>query len=184
MLAKELKERVKTPVALMTYYNPIMRLGEDEFARQSAKAEVDALIVPDLPVDEADSLRRVTKEHDLDLVFLATPPTPDRRLETIARQCSGFLYLVSRYGTTGAGKDLGGGLGELVGRVKRIAGAVSPGLPVAVGFGISSVEQVREVIAAGADGAVVGSALVERVAGGEVAARLEARARSLRRGLS
>jgi len=182
-LARELKSRVQVPVALMTYYNPIIRMGEEEFVRQAAKAGVDGLIVPDLPVDEASSLRASTKNHDLDLIFLATPPTPDDRLAEIARDCSGFLYLVSRYGTTGAKGEVAEGLPSLVKRVKRVTERTSPGLPVAVGFGISTAGQVAEVIGAGADGAIVGSALVEMVQRGESAAAVEQRVAQLRRGL-
>jgi tryptophan synthase alpha chain len=182
-LARDLKARVKVPVALMTYYNPMLRMGEEEFVRQASKAEVEALIVPDLPVDEARSLRATTRNHNLDLVFLATPPTPDSRLAEIARECSGFLYLVSRYGTTGSKGELAEGLPALVKRVKRVAGGASPGLPVAVGFGISTAEHVRDVVKAGADGAIVGSTFVEMVRNGVPAKAVEESAARLRRGL-
>ena len=183
-LARDLKSRVKVPVALMTYYNPIIRMGEEEFVRQAAKAGVDGLIVPDLPVDEAHSLRASTKKHDLDLIFLATPPTPDARLGEIARDCSGFLYLVSRYGTTGTRAGLGEGMPALVKRVKRVAESASPGLPVAVGFGISTAAQVAEVIRTGADGAIVGSVLVDMIAQGARPSEVQKYVTELRKGLS
>ena len=182
-LARELKSRVKVPVALMTYYNPIVRMGESKFVAAAASAGVDALIVPDLPVDEAASLRKGTKDHDLDLVFLATPPTPDDRLALIAAECSGFLYLVSRYGTTGAANEMAKGLASLIGRVKRVCAEVSPGLPVAVGFGISNATQVRDIVRAGADGAVVGSALVKMVENGIDPKQIQDAVRALRKGL-
>ncbi|HLF05864.1 MAG TPA: tryptophan synthase subunit alpha [Thermoplasmata archaeon] len=183
-LARDLKSRVKVPVALMTYYNPIIRMGEEEFVRQAAKAGVDGLIVPDLPVDEAHSLRASTKKHDLDLIFLATPPTPDARLAEIARDCSGFLYLVSRYGTTGTRGEFGEGLPALVKRVKRVADSISPGLPVAVGFGISTAAQVAEVIRDGADGAIIGSVLVDMIAQGARPSDVQKHVAELRKGLS
>jgi len=133
-------------------------------APPSAAAEcgVDGLIVPDLPPEEAVPLKDAAERAGLGLVFLATPETEGRRIELIVRHTKGFLYLVSRYGTTGERDRLAEGLACLIGRVRERGGRV----PIAVGLGISRPEHVRMVLEAGADGAVVGSRLVREVGKG------------------
>lgn len=166
------------PVVLMTYYNTIFVRGEEAFCRQAADRGVRGLIVPDLPLEEAEGLRGACGLHGLDLILLVTPATGEARARRIAEASRGFLYLVSRYGVTGAREELAPGLGDLVARMK----AAAKGLPLAVGFGISGPAQVREVIAMGADAAVVGSALVELVARGRGPRELAAFVGALRPG--
>ena len=124
---------------------------------------VDGVIVPDLPLEEANTLLGEAGPAGLGTVFLASPATPDERLDRIAAASSGFLYLVSMYGVTGARDKLPDYTLQLVARVKkRTAGKV----PLAVGFGVGRKEQVRDLARAGADAVVVGSAIVDRIAKG------------------
>jgi tryptophan synthase alpha chain len=156
-LCREFGERV--PVLLMVYANVVLSHGgADDFARRAAAAGAAGLIVPDLPHDEADSVRAACAAAGLALVPLVAPTTPEDRLRTIGADAQGFVYAVSLTGTTGERGELPPGLAELVERV-RAATAV----PVAVGFGISTEEQARHVSEL-ADGVIVGSRVV-RAAG-------------------
>ena len=117
------------------------------------------MVVPDLPLEEAERLSPLAAQHGLDLVLLVAPTTPEKRMERIAASSRGFTYLVSVTGVTGERSSLQERVGQLVTSLKRCEAG-----PVAVGFGISGPEQVRQVRAWGADGAIVGSALVKRIA--------------------
>ncbi|MER3602222.1 MAG: tryptophan synthase subunit alpha [Nitrososphaerota archaeon] len=166
-LAKEAKLRHGVPLALMSYYNLLFARGPALFLEEARLAGVDGLIVPDLPLEEAGPLLRAAKRRGLDLILLATPETPKERLLRIARSTSGFLYLVSLRGVTGARPRLSPGVSRLIANVKRYLGN---GPPLAVGFGLSRPEHIGAVLRAGADGAIVGGALVElvaRIASGE-----------------
>lgn len=154
-MVRELRKRTDRPLVLMGYYNPIFRMGEERFVKACVDAGADGLIVPDLPLHESGSLRRICQGR-LDLVQLSTPLTPADRNRELMEATSGFLYLVSRTGVTGNPTDVAGQLGGMIGRAR----AVAPELPLAAGFGISRPEQVRAVRDLGADGAIVGSALV------------------------
>lgn len=162
-LVRALRAETDVPLCLMTYYNVIHKAGVAAWVKDAVSAGVDGVIVPDLPVEEAGTLLGQAAPAGLGTVFLASPATSDERLDAIAAASSGFLYLVSMYGVTGARDRLPDYTLQLVARVKkRTAGKV----PLAVGFGVSSKEQVRDLARAGADAVIVGSALVERVAKG------------------
>ncbi len=175
-IAAAVKRETGAPLVLMGYYNPILRFGEEEFCAAAAECGADGLIVPDLPPEEAVSLGEAAGRHGLGLVFLVTPETRDGRIGLIAAHTKGFLYLVSRYGTTGERDQVSSGLAALIGRVRDRAG----GLPIAVGFGIARPEHVRAVVGAGADGAVVGSRLVRAVEEGAPPEALEGLVRELK----
>ena len=155
-LVRELRKRTAKPLVLMGYYNPIFRRGEERFVNEALEAGADGLIVPDLPLHEGGSLQAICRERGLCLVQLSTPLTPVERQRELMRATEGFLYLVTRTGVTGGGTEVGRQLEEMVRRGRDI----DPNVPMAAGFGISRPEQVKAVRAAGADGAVVGSALV------------------------
>lgn len=147
---------VRLPLSLMTYVNPIMARGIPRFLEEAARAGVDGLIVPDLPLEEAEELRAAADAIGLAWVPLAAPTTPDERLARIAATATGFLYLVSVTGITGARDRLpADGIAHLR-RARRAAG----GVPVAIGFGISRPEHVQE-LASEADGLIIGSALIQ-----------------------
>jgi tryptophan synthase alpha chain len=151
------RARPDTPVLVMGYVNQFLGPpGADNVAAQLAGAGAAGAIVADLTPDEGAPLEEAFDEHGLALVYLVAPTTPTERAATIAQRGGGFLYLVSLTGVTGARQSLPGQLKALVTRVK----ATSP-LPVAVGFGVSRPQHVRAVARAGADGVVVGSALVD-----------------------
>jgi tryptophan synthase alpha chain len=148
-----------TPIVLMGYYNPIYIYGVDRFLADALAAGVDGLIVVDLPPEEDNELCLPALKAGLNFIRLATPTTDDKRLPAVLANTSGFVYYVSITGITGAAAPDHSRVAEAVARIKR-----HTGLPVAVGFGVRAAEQAAQ-IARGADGVVVGSALVERVRG-------------------
>ena len=149
------KEDAETPVVLMGYYNPIYIYGVDKFLVDAESAGVDGLIVVDLPPEEDEELCIPALKAGLNFIRLATPTTDDQRLPAVLNNTSGFVYYVSITGITGAAAPDTGKVMAAVARIKR-----HTKLPVAVGFGVRTAEHAR-AIAAGADGVVVGSALVE-----------------------
>lgn len=153
-VARSVAGTVSMPVVAMTSYSIIYRRGIADFVRAAADSGLSGLVVPDLPLEESGPLDRETRASGLPLTRLVTPTTPPDRAEKIARQSTGFLYCVSVAGVTGERSGLPEALAERVAWLKRVAS-----VPVLVGFGISSAEQVRAV-ADIADGAIVGSAVV------------------------
>ncbi len=145
---------IRAPLVLFSYLNPILAMGERTFAERAAAAGVDGVLVIDLPVEEADPLRATVAAVGIDAIFLLSPTTSARRIQRAAALGRGFLYAISRLGVTGARDTLPEGAPELVSRIRA-----QTRLPVAVGFGLSTPEHVRQV-GAWADAAVVGSALV------------------------
>ncbi len=148
----------ETPVVLMGYYNPIYSWGVEKFCADAAKAGIDALIIVDLPPEEADELLPHCRANGIDFIFLTTPTSDDSRLPTIVGNASGFVYYVSIAGITGTASASATAIGDAVSRIKK-----HTSLPVCVGFGIKTPEQAAEV-ARLADGAVVGSAIVQAAA--------------------
>jgi tryptophan synthase alpha chain len=146
-----------TPIVLMGYYNPIYIYGVDRFLTDAVSAGVDGLIVVDLPAEEDDELCVPALKAGLNFIRLATPTTDDKRLPAVLANTSGFVYYVSITGITGAATPEFGRVAQAVARIKR-----HTDLPIAVGFGVKNAEHAR-AIAQGADGVVVGSALVEAV---------------------
>jgi tryptophan synthase alpha chain len=148
---------VVQPLLLMGYYNPILAYGVSRFVERAASAGADGFIVPDLPPEEAGELEVTCRERGLALVYLLAPTSPPARIETVAARTTGFLYLVSLTGVTGARSAIQDGLEAFVRRVRQVAHT-----PLAVGFGISTPAQAREVGRL-ADGVIVGSALIDAV---------------------
>jgi len=151
---------IRTPFILMGYYNPILQMGLGRFAQRAAAAGVDGLIVPDLPPEEAGALQVALHARQIALVFLLAPTCDDERIQLVAGRTTGFLYLVSLTGVTGARDRLPPDLESFVARARA-----ATDLPVAVGFGISTPDQAARV-ARIADGVIVGSALVRAIATG------------------
>jgi tryptophan synthase alpha chain len=151
---KRIRQKSELPIVLFSYANPLLRYGLERLARDAHAAGVDGVLVTDLPPEEAGEWIALARGADLDTVFLAAPTSPDERLRRVAEATRGFVYAISRTGVTGEKEALSGDAGPLVARLRSLTDA-----PVALGFGISTPEQVR---AAGsvADGVVVGSALV------------------------
>ncbi len=165
-VAAHLRARSNVPIALMGYLNPILSHGVEAFARDCETAGVDALIVPDLLPEEAEEIAPVLAARGVRTVFLLAPTSGPERIARAAAAASGFLYFVSVTGVTGAARSAPAEIGPLVAAVR----AKSP-VPVVIGFGVSTPEQAR-ALAPLADGVVVGSAIVKRIAeGGPRAAR-------------
>jgi tryptophan synthase alpha chain len=148
---------VAAPLLLMGYYNPLLRYGVARACADLAAAGGDGWIIPDMPPEESAELHAAAAAHGLDLIMFVAPTTPDKRIAEIAAQASGFIYVVSLTGVTGARSSLSANLGAVLERVRRVSD-----LPLVVGFGISSAAHVAEVSRI-ADGAIVGSALIARL---------------------
>jgi tryptophan synthase alpha chain len=152
---KEITSRVSAPVLVMTYWNPVLSYGVEKFAADLAAAGAAGAITPDLIPDEAANWIKSTTKHNLDRVFLATPSSSDERVANASEKSQGFVYAVSTMGITGAREDLDTEAMKVVAKVR----ANSNDAITAVGIGISTEEQVRQVNAY-ADGAIVGSAFI------------------------
>jgi tryptophan synthase alpha chain len=157
------------PVVVFSYANPILRVGAERFADLACEAGVDGVLVLDLPIEEAGAFRAILAARGIDTILLLSPTTTDERLRMAARLGSGFLYAISRLGVTGARDELASGAEQMVRRIRAVSD-----LPVALGFGISKPEHVREV-GRWADAAVVGSALVNVIADAGAAGDLDTR---------
>jgi len=177
-LVASIRRKSEVPLVLFSYYNPVLQMGLDRFAGRAADAGADGVLITDLTPEEAGDYRGIVHAYGLDTIFLAAPTSTNERLQRIAEVSSGFLYVISRTGVTGAREYLPEDLPALLRRVRRASG-----LPIAVGFGISLPGQVS-VLGGLADAAVVGSALVHEIerASNVDAAReaLGARVRSLK----
>ncbi|GIX07917.1 MAG: tryptophan synthase alpha chain [Candidatus Poribacteria bacterium] len=154
---ERIRESSDVPLVLMTYFNPVAYRGVERFCQEARQAGADGLIVPDLPVEDAEELLEAARAQELATIFLVAPTTPNERIRRIADATRGFLYAVSLTGVTGARDAISPDLQPLLERVRR-----QTNKPVCVGFGISNPEQARRV-AQLADGVIVGSAIVNTV---------------------
>ena len=152
-----IRRDLEIPIVLFTYANPVVRYGIENFAEDASVAGIDGVLFTDVPAEEMAPFEEHLSENGLDLIMLVTPTSDRRRMKAAAGLGGGFLYLVSRTGVTGVRKELDDELSSNVRAAKKASK-----MPVAVGFGISSPEQVARV-AALADGVVVGSAIVSRI---------------------
>lgn len=147
------------PIGLLVYYNLIYRRGIDRFYEDAKKAGVDGILAADVPLEEAGPLLKAAKKYHINQIFLVTPTTTEKRLRNILSHTSGFVYLVTLLGVTGARQRLQQGTIKLIRRVRPYTK-----LPICAGFGIARPEHVKAVVRAGADGAIVGSAIVDLIA--------------------
>ncbi len=184
-LVREIRKQSEVPIVLFGYYNPVLQMGLEKFASSAATAGADGALITDLTPEESDDYRRILTAHNLDTIFLGAPTSTDDRLAKIAAVSSGFLYLISRTGVTGAKDSLPDDLPSLLRRARKVTQ-----LPIAVGFGISLPGHVS-VLGGLAEAAVVGSALVSEIERataanpsptniGAAAAALSTRVRSLK----
>jgi tryptophan synthase alpha chain len=169
-LVRRIRQSSQVPLVLFSYYNPILQMGLEKFAAAAASAGADGVLATDLTPEESEEYRRILTAHLLDTIFLGAPTSTDERLAKIAGCSSGFLYLISRTGVTGAKDALPDDLPALIRRARSVTQ-----LPIAVGFGISLPGHVS-VLGGLADAAVVGSALVSEI---EKAKSVEAGAAAL-----
>jgi tryptophan synthase alpha chain len=177
-LVRRIRESAQVPLVLFSYYNPILQMGLERFALAAASAGADGVLATDLTPEESEEYRRILRAHQLDTIFLGAPTSTDERLAKIAACSSGFLYLISRTGVTGAKDALPDDLPALLRRARSVTQ-----LPIAVGFGISLPGHVS-VLGGLADAAVIGSALVSEIEKAKsvdaAAAALAERVRSLK----
>lgn len=155
-LVAEVRKTSKIPLLLMTYYNLIFKYGEEKFVHDATAAGLDGMILPDLPPEEAGTLAPLAKKAGLDMIFLLAPTSTDDRIKLVTKLSQGFVYYVSLTGVTGARTGLQQSIRESLLKIKTMTDK-----PVAVGFGISTPDQASQVAHWGADGVIVGSALVK-----------------------
>jgi tryptophan synthase alpha chain len=156
-IAREIKKKLSVPIVILTYYNPVFRMGLETFFRLAKNCGVDGVVVADLPVEEAEDYKRIAEKYGVDTIFLAAPSTSVQRLRRIVECTSGFLYLVSHFGVTGEKETIEASTIQML---KKVLPYTSGRVPLAVGFGISKPEHVKLLVENGADGVIVGSAFV------------------------
>jgi tryptophan synthase alpha chain len=161
-LIKDVRKKYPTlPLLAMTYFNILVRPGVEKFMSKAKASGIDGFILPDVPVEEAQEYSAAASKLGLATVFLASPNTTQARLQKIVNSSSGFLYLVSVYGITGARKSFED---YTLNAIKNVKQAAEDKVPLAVGFGISTPAHARIMISAGADAVVIGSAIIDRIA--------------------
>ena len=156
-MVSSLRKQTDIPIALMSYYNPIFRMGEEAFCKAAQDAGVDGLIVPDLPPEQAQQLLEIAPRYNLATIFLAAPTSPPERMQLIASVSTGFIYCVSVTGVTGARAMLSDEIAPMITELRKHTDK-----PISVGFGVSTPEQAKQVVDI-ADGAIVGSAIINVV---------------------
>lgn len=155
--ARELRAQLDIPLAIMTYYNPILAAGVEHFVEQADAAGIDALLVPDLPIEEAEELETILAVHGLHLIRFIAPTTNPERMARIARTARGFIYCVSLTGVTGERQTVSSQLPEVLQSIREYTQ-----LPLCVGFGVSNADQAKQVGQL-ADGVIIGSAIVRSI---------------------
>lgn len=182
-LVSEVRAVSKIPLVIMTYYNLIFHYGEERFVRDAAAAGLDGMILPDLPPEEAGTLIPLAKKAGVDTIFLLAPTSTEERMKIVARASQGFIYYVSLTGVTGASLGLQqSAIQEQVAKIRSLTEK-----PISVGFGIATPDQAAQVATWGADGVIVGSALVNVIeqenGSPELVERAAAFGRSLKEGV-
>ncbi|OGH99193.1 MAG: tryptophan synthase subunit alpha [Candidatus Melainabacteria bacterium GWF2_32_7] len=155
-LLLEVKEDIKTPIVLFSYFNPILHYGLNNFISRAKLANVAGVIIPDLPVEESEEFSRLCQENNIDFIMLIAPTSDKDRIRTIAKKATGFIYLVSSTGVTGVRDNFSETLLSIITEVKNTIDT-----PIAVGFGVSKPEHISNLKELNVDGAIVGSALVK-----------------------
>jgi tryptophan synthase alpha chain len=176
-VAEEIRKKIKTPLVFMTYYNPVLNYGLEAFCRNCGTAGINGLIVPDLPPEEGADLETIARKHDIDLIYMLAPTSTEKRIREAGKRSRGFIYLVSLTGVTGAREELPPEIEDFVKKVREKAKQ-----PLCVGFGISSAEQAKRVVAT-ADGVIVGSRLIQLIEEDATLGSLKAFVTSLRQSL-
>ncbi|HEY9897060.1 MAG TPA: tryptophan synthase subunit alpha [Candidatus Sericytochromatia bacterium] len=168
-VVRSVSPTLQSPIILFTYYNPILNRGIETYLQQISAAGVQGLVVPDLPLEEAETLLKPAAEFGIDVTLLIAPTSPKERILAIAEQSQGFIYLVSTTGVTGMRTQVQSRVKDLLLELRTVTDK-----PIGVGFGISQPEHARQVMEWGADAAIVGSAFVKRLADGSPTEGLQA----------
>lgn len=157
-IVRNLREKTSVPIVFLVYYNMVRHRGIDRFYKEAREAGVDGILIADMPVEESDDVYEIAIRHGIDPIFLITQTTSDERIKKIAARACGYLYLVAVLGVTGARETVSSGAIELLHRVRKFTA-----IPLALGFGISTPDHAKICARAGADGIIVGSAIVDIV---------------------
>ena len=157
-MLEEIRNNFFTPIILFTYYNPVLSFGTENFIKKAAYLNVSGIIIPDLPLEESEEVSKTCRENNIDLIMLVSPTSNIERIEKIARASAGFIYLVSSTGVTGVRESFSEQLGNILSEIKSFTKT-----PVAVGFGISKSEHIRELKDLNADAAIIGSAIIKLI---------------------
>ena len=160
-MIRDIREHTDLPLICLTYYNLVLHRGIGRFMGDCAESGINGIIIPDLPIEEAKQTLNEANRNDVDFIPLIAPTSTEYRIKNISSVAHGFIYLVSLLGVTGARKELSVTVKDMIGKVRR---ATKREVPIAVGFGLSSPQHVREAIISGAEGAIVGSAIVNIIA--------------------
>jgi tryptophan synthase alpha chain len=155
-ILKEIREYSQIPISLMLSFNLVYNYGVEEFYKRCNNLKIDAILCPDVPLEESEELVKFSREYNLNQVFIVSPTTTEERMKKISNVCSGYVYLVSLIGTTGTRNEINQMLPNLIKKTKT-----NFNLPIYVGFGISKPEHVTNVFNQGADGVICGSAICE-----------------------
>lgn len=157
-LVKKIRTKTEIPIVFMGYYNPIYHYGVKRFAQKAIEVGVDGVIVPDLPPDEADELIEAARPVGLSTIFLLAPTSTESRIKFVTEKCTGFVYYVSLTGVTGAREKVEIGVKSALVKIRKQTQS-----PICVGFGVGTREQVQQMVDWGADGVIVGSAIVSQI---------------------
>jgi tryptophan synthase alpha chain len=157
-IVRELRKKTDVPIVFLLYYNIVFHRGVDRFYREAHEAGVDGILIADMPVEESDDVYETALRHGIDPIFLVTQTTSDERIKKIAARAHGYLYLVAVLGVTGVRDTVSSGAIDLLQRVRN-----HTKIPLALGFGISTPDHAKVCSEAGADGVIVGSAIVDIV---------------------
>ena len=180
ILVKKIRRETNIPLVLMTYTNLLYARGYEKFLSEVKKAGIDGLILPDMAIEEAYDYLDAVHQNGLDAIFLISPNTSEDRIKKIAKAASGFLYLVSVFGITGAKQQFQKYTTDAIRNAKKI---VNGKVPLGVGFGVNNAEQVKLILKSGADAVIVGSAflrLVEKTPSQKIESRVALFAKSLK----
>ncbi|MCM8818336.1 MAG: tryptophan synthase subunit alpha [Candidatus Omnitrophica bacterium] len=161
-MAEILKNEINVPYLFMTYFNPVYKYGIEKFANRCVECGASGLIIPDLPFEESENLRKIVKERNMNLIYFLTPYTTEKRVKKIIKKANGFIYFISIAGVTGPRENLNS---EVIDKLKKIKEITE--IPVALGFGISTKEQinkVREYI----EGIIIGSFFLQKIIDGKI----------------
>jgi tryptophan synthase alpha chain len=181
-IAKQINDSLGVPLAIMTYCNIPYKPGFDDFLKSARSNGVDGIIIPDLTFEEAGDLQKCASNNNIDTIFLVSPNISEVRIKAIVNVTSGFLYLVSVFGTTGQREAFEDYTVQAIKRVKKHS---KPKVPLAVGFGVSKEDHVKFMLKAGADAVIVGSAfinIIEQNGKEQMTSKIESLARSLKNG--
>lgn len=161
-LVKLLKNEIKTPYLFMTYFNPVYKYGIEKFIDKCSENGVSGLVIPDLPYEESFGIRKILKERNMNLIYFLTPFTSENRMRKIINKANGFIYFISVAGVTGPRESLSQ---EVINKIKKIKNMKE--IPVAIGFGISNKEQIRQ-IREYVDGVIIGSFFLQKIIDGRI----------------